>query len=171
MLLGTGCADLALGMDQTAPDGDTAADAPAAPAPANPAPANPAPAPAGSATPVQVGLSEWKVTPDMPSVAAGMVSFTADNVGEAPHELLVVRADSLADLPLDGNGAVVESKLPKGAVIGEIEKIASKTSQAATFDLEPGRYALICNLVHIDGDIIESHYEFGMGTEFEVTAK
>lgn len=201
-LLGTGCADLAPGMDQPAPQGDPAADAPAVPAPAvgdeptpapqagNPKPApdtpvprvpeKPAPAapgapipatpPAAPGTPVQVALSEWKVTPDMPSVAAGKISFTADNIGLAPHELVVVRAESLAALPLDADGAVDETKLDDGAVIGEIERITTKTSKVAAFDLEPGRYTLICNLKHIDGNIVESHYAFGMGTEFEVTA-
>jgi uncharacterized cupredoxin-like copper-binding protein len=130
-------------------------------------PAAPGTADAQTGTPVAVGLDEWTVVPDTGAVSAGPVSFITENTGAAPHELLVIRAESLEALPTDEDGAVDEDALGD-AVLGETKFLRSGESDTLTLDLEPGTYALVCNLVKEDVEI-ESHYVFGMATEFSVT--
>lgn len=116
---------------------------------------------------VNVSLIEWSVVPDTTSVAAGSVTFTATNDGAENHELVVIRTDLAPDaLP------VVEGKVDEDQVdvIGEIEEFAPGQTESATFDLEPGNYVLICNIAEVEEDgEIESHYQLGMRTAFEVT--
>lgn len=121
----------------------------------------------GAGATVNVSLIEWSVVPDTTSVAAGSVTFNATNDGAENHELVVIRTDLAPDaLP------VVEGKVDEDQVevIGEIEEFASGTTESATFDLEPGNYVLICNITEVEEDgEIESHYQLGMRTAFEVT--
>jgi uncharacterized cupredoxin-like copper-binding protein len=122
-------------------------------------------------------LSEWVLEPDPTSTDGGEVTFTGDNQGGVVHELVVVRAESASDLPAEGelglgNYAVIESDLPPGAVVGEIEDIAPGSSKDLTLDLDAGSYVLICNLVgsESDGPGFEgrSHFAEGMYAEFTV---
>jgi hypothetical protein len=114
-------------------------------------------------------LSEWVVEPDPGSVDAGEVELTGDNQGGELHELVVVRADSAADLPTDADGAVVEDELPEGSLIGEIEDIESGDQVSATFDLEAGSYVFFCNITEVEDDgEVESHFAEGMHSEFTV---
>ena len=120
---------------------------------------------------VAVGLSEWSVTPKPPSVQAGTITFEAANTGADAHELVVVRADDPATLPLSSDGIVDEAKLPEGALVGEIEAFPAKQTCQGTFKLAAGRYALFCNLLETEADgTKENHYANGMHTAFEVRA-
>lgn len=110
-------------------------------------------APAGA---IDVALTEWAVEPAEPSAKAGKVVFNADNVGDAPHELEVIATDTPAgDFPVEGAVAQVD-----GDQIGEVTGIASGQAKVLEVELEPGHYALICNL--------PGHYEPGMYADFEV---
>ena len=103
-----------------------------------------------------MALSEWKVDPAQASVAPGTVVFNARNDGQAPHELEVIATDTPAgDFPVEDSRAKIE-----GEVIGEVEGSAAGKSKTLEFDLEPGHYALICNL--------PGHYQPGMYADFEV---
>jgi len=118
---------------------------------------------------VDVGLGEWVVDPSPASVSAGEVTLKADNEGAETHELVIVRADSAASLPVDENGKVLEDDLPEGAFIGEIEEFAAGTSAEGTFDLDEGTYVLFCNnLEEEDDGTFESHFQEGMATTFTV---
>jgi hypothetical protein len=118
---------------------------------------------------VAVELAEWSVTPKPPSVKAGTVTFDAANTGADAHELVVVRADDPAALPKDADGIVDESKLPDGALVGEIEVFPAKQRCQGTFELAAGNYALFCNLLETEADgTKENHYANGMRTAFEV---
>lgn len=120
---------------------------------------------------VSVTLSEWIVEPDPTTVDAGSVTFTGDNQGSETHELVVVRADSPADLPTDADGAVDEAAFEEAGVeeIGEIEDIESGNSAELSADLESGSYVLFCNIVEEEEDgEIESHYAEGMVATFLV---
>ena len=107
---------------------------------------------------VNVDLGEFFVTPDADEIQAGAVTFNASNVGAIPHELVVIKTDTPVDqLP------VADAKVDEGAAgeeIGEIEEFDAGLILAGTFELEPGAYALICN--------IAGHYEGGMFVEFTV---
>ena len=122
----------------------------------------------------EVLLSEWVLESDTTSTDAGEVTFTGDDQGGVVHELVVVRADNDSDLltEVPGNYAVIESELPAGAVIGEIEDIEPGSSEDLTLDLEAGSYVLFCNLVgsESEGPDMEgrSHFAEGMYAEFTV---
>lgn len=124
--------------------------------------------PSGAAgTAVEVKLQEWAVGTDVTTAPAGVVTFTATNAGpEDIHEFVVIKTDlSLVELPTDATGAVDESGGGM-TVSGEIEDIAVGSSGTLTVTLEPGAYALICNIY--DETEKESHYQMGMRTSFTV---
>jgi len=119
---------------------------------------------------VGVRLGEWVIDLATDEVAAGAVLFEADNVGAEPHELVVIRGVAPGDLPLDEHGALDESGLPDGALIGEIEPFPGGEDCWGVFDLEPDEYTLVCNIVETEeGGEVESHLEEGMVTTLTVT--
>jgi len=116
---------------------------------------------------VHVTLEEWKVTPDIASVAAGVVRFEAKNVGNDDHELVLVKGAKPEQLAVGADG-LDEKALPAGAeVLGEIEGFPSGETCAGTFALTAGDYALVCNIV--DASEHEAHAQEGMVTAFTVT--
>jgi hypothetical protein len=118
---------------------------------------------------IAVELKEWSVLPARADVPAGTITFDANNTGTDAHELVVVRADDPAKLPLAADGTVDEGKLPEGAFVGEIEPFPAKQRCTGTFQLAAGRYALFCNLLETEADgAKENHYANGMRSAFEV---
>ncbi len=98
---------------------------------------------------------------------AGTVTFEVTNDGTMEHEFVIVRSDAgLADLPVGEDGAVDEAQVE---VVGEIEEMAPGSTESASFDLEPGNYILICNLVEEMEGEVHRHYQEGMRIPFEVT--
>jgi hypothetical protein len=126
---------------------------------------------AAASASVRVRLVEWGVEPDVAEVAAGTVTLVADSsTAQDDHELVVVRADDPAALPVDDDGAVDEAALADGALVGEIEAFPHGTTCDGTFALDAGRYVLLCNLVETaDDGTVESHFRQGMATTFTVT--
>lgn len=123
------------------------------------------PSPAGTA--VDITLQEWAVLANPASAASGQVVFNITNDGpDDVHEFVVVKTDlSIHELPTDERGVVDESGGPM-EVIGEIEDIPVGASESLTLDLDPGAYALICNIY--DEDEGEAHYALGMRAAFTV---
>jgi hypothetical protein len=118
---------------------------------------------------IAVELKEWSVLPARADVPAGTITFDANNTGTDAHELVVVRADDPAKLPLAADGTVDEGKLPEGAFVGEIEPFPAKQRCTGTFQLAAGRYALFCNILETEADgAKENHYANGMRSAFEV---
>jgi hypothetical protein len=118
---------------------------------------------------IAVELKEWAVLPARADVPAGTVTFQARNTGEDAHELVVVRADDPAKLPLAADGTVDEEKLPGGSFVGEVEAFPAKQTCTGTFELAAGGYALFCNILETEADgRKENHYANGMRTRFEV---
>jgi hypothetical protein len=122
---------------------------------------------ASAATRVNVGLNEWTITPEVTSAPAGSVGFVAQNEGKEPHELVVVRGVAPNALPVKKDGSLDEEKLPSGALVGEIEAFPAGTSCNGVFDLTPGEYTLVCNVVEAQEDHV--HLKEGMVTTFTVT--
>ncbi len=95
------------------------------------------------------------------SVPAGKVAFrVTNNAKETYHQLLVA--------PITGSDVTLpyvadESRVDEAAmgVLGEGVTLAGHGSGSFTLDLEPGLYALICN--------VTGHYMTGMWTTLEVT--
>jgi hypothetical protein len=116
---------------------------------------------------VDVSLDEWTVKPAETDVAEGKVLFHTENIGEEPHELVVVAG---ADVPTADDGSVDEDQLPEGALLGEIEKYPPGETCDGVFELEPGTYTLFCNIVEEEEDgTIEAHVAKGMITTITVS--
>ena len=102
---------------------------------------------------VTVKMSEFAFTPKDISASAGKLVITAPNVGKVPHELVLLKTDKdpgsfpVEDGRMDEEGPGVEA-------VGEIGETKAGETGKHTFDLEPGRYAMVCN--------ITGHYSGGM---------
>lgn len=121
-------------------------------------------------TAVETALDDFTIAPSPDEVEAGVVTFSAENVGVEPHEVVIVRAATIEELPTDDQGAVDESLLEEGAFIGEIEAFASSETCEGSFEMAAGDYVLLCNIVETEEDgTIESHFVEGMATTFTVT--
>jgi uncharacterized cupredoxin-like copper-binding protein len=96
---------------------------------------------------------EYSLVPEPVESADGALTFTVVNEGTIEHEMVVIKTDEgAANLATDGEadetGAVDEITLAAGES-GDLE-----------VDLEPGAYALVCNL--------PGHYANGMYADFTV---
>jgi uncharacterized cupredoxin-like copper-binding protein len=109
-------------------------------------------APAGVHT-IDVKLGEMWVRPQYSSVAAGKVTFAAENTGQVEHELMVERMPLKMDAPGQPN---------EEAAQGMIEEMGPGQSGKMTLNLKPGSYVLFCN--------VTGHYAAGQHTPFTVTA-
>jgi uncharacterized cupredoxin-like copper-binding protein len=117
---------------------------------------------------VNVVLSEFIVEPDDETVDAGEVTFVADNQGGDTHELLVVRAASADELPVDADGAFDEAAFGEENVLGEVEDVAPGDEKELTLDLDAGTYVLLCNVVEEEAGEVVSHFAEGMYATFTV---
>ena len=124
------------------------------------------------ATTVSVALQEFAIVPSVASAPAGKVTFVAKNTGpDDVHEMVVLRTDlDPAALPVDNDGKADEEG--DGITsIGETGDVAVGATKDVAFDLAPGKYVLICNIVQTEPDgSKEAHYKVGMRTAFTVTA-
>lgn len=126
------------------------------------------PAFAAKTTLVNVTLREFKIRPKPTSVKASATKFVVKNVGVIDHEMVVVRSDG-QPLPLAADGSVDEDAIPVSATVGEVEDVAPGKSKKLTVKgLEPGTYALFCNVVDQSGSTTLAHYAQGMHTNFTV---
>ena len=118
---------------------------------------------------VNVRLFEWTFDADVESVAAGAVTFNARNIGATSHDLVIIRSDlATAALPVIKGGGVDEAS-SQIEVVGKIDEFEPGFERSAVFDLEPGVYALICNIVDETDAGRRSHYQLGMWIELRVT--
>jgi hypothetical protein len=117
-----------------------------------------------------VALDEWSIEAASESAPAGATTIVADNVGEEPHEIVVVRGDDPGALPTDEAGALDEDALSDGALLGEIEPFDAGTKCPGNFELEAGSYVLLCNIVEEEDGQTESHLAEGMVTTLTVTS-
>jgi uncharacterized cupredoxin-like copper-binding protein len=117
--------------------------------------------------------NEFDLIPAKAKVKAGEVTFKLKNTGSIEHELIVIRTDlDSGELPTDGNGAAAEhgAVAPHGKGHGDGAEhagahvgthVAAGEAGSVTLKLEPGSYALVCNL--------PGHYASGMHSNFTVT--
>lgn len=101
---------------------------------------------------VDVDLTEWAVSPSMPAVRAGKVTFVAHNRSAGMvHELAILRID----------GANKEN-------VKEIEDIDPGKSGKVTVTLKPGEYELACVIAPGEAGSTVDHYQQGMRSAFTV---
>ncbi len=100
--------------------------------------------------------SEYALVPEPAEISAGTVTFEVKNEGMMVHEMVVIKTDEgAANLGME-NGEADET----GAV-DEVADLPAGESATLELDLEPGEYALVCNL--------PGHYAAGMYADFTVT--
>jgi uncharacterized cupredoxin-like copper-binding protein len=105
---------------------------------------------------LDVSLAEYSITPNLPQVAGGTVTFQVANAGQQDHEMVVIKSDDAPGaLPFE-NGEASEAGSQ-----GEIPEVAPGQTQTLTLKLAPGHYVLICNL--------PGHYKGGMHAGFVVS--
>lgn len=119
---------------------------------------------------VIVVLTDGDLTVDPTSTGAGSVEFVAKNVGGDLHDLVIVKGDDPAALPVNENGAVIEDDLPEGDLIGKIAVVEAGTEESASFDLDAGSYVVFCNIEVPTAvpPLPISHFEDGMVSTFTV---
>jgi uncharacterized cupredoxin-like copper-binding protein len=106
---------------------------------------------------VYIEMSDFKLVPDRPVVAAGHVVFGIRNHASMQHEIKVIKTDLAPDqLPIDGATA----KASEDGKVGELLNISGGASRKLVLDLVPGKYVLICN--------VAGHYQLGMRVGLEV---
>lgn len=120
-----------------------------------------------SGRPLKMTLDEYTVKAPA-TTKRGKVLLTARNVGEITHEIVVIKGVTVDDVPTQADGAIDEEKLPKGALLGEVEGITAGATCDGGFDLDPGTYTLACNLVSKEGGKERVHFMRGMSTVIEV---
>jgi uncharacterized cupredoxin-like copper-binding protein len=94
------------------------------------------------------------------SLDAGDVTIEGTNEGTMTHEFEVFAVPEGVDataLPVEGGVAPADEMLN---IVDEVEDIAPGTSASLNLNLEPGDYAVICNL--------PGHYAAGMHATFTV---
>jgi|GEM_PF-1029387 len=102
---------------------------------------------------VAVTLADYTVTPDKPSVQAGVIRFIATNVStDQAHELAVMRVKD------DGSLEKVD----------ELEGMAPGQGGTLTVELTPGKYQLACLITKGESGSTIDHYQQGMHTDFTV---
>ena len=109
---------------------------------------------------VTVTLRDDAITLSNESPQAGELVFEGLNEGTMTHEFEVFRVPDGVDadnLPMDGDTARADELLE---VIDEVEDIAPGTSAQLNLNLDPGDYAVLCNLA--------GHYANGMHATFTV---
>ena len=110
---------------------------------------------------VDVSMTEFEFTMPSGSIPAGDVTFSATNEGESVHEIEVFTVPEGVDATsLEVVDNVADTESAGLEVVDEIEDIAPSTTANLTVSLDPGTYALMCNL--------PGHYAEGMVVPFEV---
>ena len=111
-------------------------------------------------TTVDVGLTEFTVSPSPESASAGSVTFNVSNDSDVQsHNLKVIRTDLDPDaLPVEEAAFAVDED--QVDVVASSSDMATGSTEEVTADLEAGSYVLICN--------VPSHYQSGMTVAFTV---
>ena len=106
---------------------------------------------------VHTMIDEWTITAGHDgetafAVSPGQVTFEVHNDGRTQHELALIKTDlPVASLPMSDSTVDEEAA---GTLQGRTAEMDSDELELLTLDLQPGAYALICN--------IPGHYEQGM---------
>ena len=100
-----------------------------------------------TATDGTFNLNEFTIKLTSQTLSSGTVLLTANNVGSEEHELVLVKASAVSDLPTKADGSVDEDKIAETDKVGEIAHVMSHRTKSSTFRLEPGTYVAFCNLV------------------------
>lgn len=113
----------------------------------------------GEGSAVQVSMKDYELTVSPDTAPAGTITLEASSDGPSVHEFEVFEVTGDADpdaLSVKDDVAITDGL----TLVDEVEDIVPGASAELTLDLEPGTYAVICNL--------SGHYANGMHTTFVV---
>ena len=119
-------------------------------------------------TSLNIDIREWNLTLDKEKIEAGPVKVIAINEGKEEHELVLIKFKdgmtmATGRIPVGRHGEIEEDGMSFGHIVGEIEDLEPGDKKKASFDLEPGRYAIVCNMLEREPDgTMEAHYSMGM---------
>ena len=120
--------------------------------------------PAGNPTKVQIIEKANAIMSNRSAVPTGQIEFDLSNQADIPLEFVIFKTDLPADsLPLNSDGTVNENSPLLNRVAAQDQYPAGET-RTLTANLDPGHYALICNL---SGD--GNDYRNGMYFDFTVS--
>ena len=116
-------------------------------------------------TQVAVAVGEWSLTVTPSVFKAGVKEITAANGGpDDAHEVVLFRTNrpiaellEIADNNHEEPGFLPEEGVDGAEFIGEIEEFEVGQSASGEFDLAPGRYVFLCNIVTTDEEGHEGH--------------
>ena len=116
-------------------------------------------------TQVAVAVGEWSLTVTPSVFKAGVKEITAANGGpDDAHEVVIFRTNrpiaellEIADNNHEEPGFLPEEGVDGAEFIGEIEEFEVGQSASGEFDLAPGRYVFLCNIVTTDEEGHEGH--------------
>jgi uncharacterized cupredoxin-like copper-binding protein len=111
----------------------------------------------GQGTTIAVAMRDWEISLDPASAPAGPIDFAVTNDGPTTHEFEIFSGDvDPSSLPVESGVAITDGL----ELIDEVEDVTAGSTAELSVNLDPGTYALICNLA--------DHYEEGMFTTFTV---
>jgi plastocyanin len=127
-------------------------------------------------TSVHARLQEFSIAPTTSEAKAGTITFVAANRGSITHELVVIRAASVASLPLVTTpggeravGAVDEEAISAADTIGETGDVKAGTTATKRLKLTPGSYVVFCNIDNKAPDgTVTNHFQSGMSATLTV---
>ena len=122
-----------------------------------------------SAKSVQVRLVEFQLTPNAADTKSGKTEFDVRNMGTTQHEMVMVRADSIDQLPKKPDGSIDEDQIPEASKVGETGEFTANSTKHLTFNLKAGNYVLFCNIVQNTAAGPVSHFARGMHAQISVT--
>ncbi|MFN8232518.1 MAG: plastocyanin/azurin family copper-binding protein [Actinomycetota bacterium] len=110
---------------------------------------------------LQIDLADFTITLSTDTLAAGDLTFAATNAGPTTHEFEVFTMPADTDLDsIEIVNDVADVDAAGMKVVDEVEDIVAGTTAKLNLSLEPGDYAVICNL--------PDHYAQGMHASFTV---
>jgi uncharacterized cupredoxin-like copper-binding protein len=116
--------------------------------------------------PIAITANEYSFEGVPRELIAGEHRFQLTNIGDEPHEMVLVRlkdgvssVDQVLALPQ-------EEAMSKVEMVGQAQAEPGKRSEKLTVNLQPGRYALLCFVP--TGENGPPHVEHGMKASFTV---
>ncbi|HEY7667657.1 MAG TPA: plastocyanin/azurin family copper-binding protein [Actinomycetota bacterium] len=110
---------------------------------------------------LQIDLADFSIELSTETLPAGDLTLSASNAGPTTHEFEVFSMPADVDLgAIEIADDVADVDAAGLTVIDEVEDIVAGTTAELNLSLEPGTYAVICNL--------PEHYAQGMHASFTV---
>jgi uncharacterized cupredoxin-like copper-binding protein len=114
----------------------------------------------GEGSAVQVSMKDYELTVSPDTAPAGTITLEASSDGPSVHEFEVFEVTGDVDpgaLPVEDDVAITDGL----TLIDEVEDVVPGSTAELTLELEPGTYAIVCNLA--------GHYAKGMHATLTVT--